>query len=266
MKTQVWAIILLAVMTAGCAVSENSILDENQPANGGFGSEPSVAGSRFENQDEDFDLLEDELDEQVVEVADPLEPLNRLMFGVNDVLYFWIVRPFVGTYKAVVPEPARIGVRNFFQNLTTPIRYVNCLLQGKGDSADTELRRFLVNTTAGVLGFGDPARDKYELQPAEEDLGQTLAIHGFDNGFYIVWPFFGPSTVRDSLGMVGDIFLNPVSYVDPWETSVGISAVSVTNEGSFHVGEYEDFKAASLEPYIAMRNAYIQYRNKKIQE
>jgi len=68
------------------------------------------------------------------------------------------------------------------------------------------------------------------------------------------------------LGMVGDVFLNPVSYVDPWETSIGISAVSVTNEGSFHIGEYEDFKAAALEPYIAMREAYIQYRNKKIQE
>jgi len=275
MKIHALAVIILTVTAAGCAVSEknhssNNIVDvstnEQQTLidsdNGAWVSENSDELTA----DDEFDLLEDELGEQVVEVDDPLEPLNRLMFGVNDTLYFWIVKPCVGAYKAVVPEPARIGVRNFFQNLTTPVRYVNCLLQGKGDSADIELRRFLVNTTVGVLGFGDPARDKYELQPVQEDLGQTLAIHGIGQGFYIVWPLFGPSTVRDSLGMAGDQFLNPVRYVEPWETSVGISAGTALNEGSFHIGEYEDFKSASLEPYVAMREAYIQYRNNKIQE
>jgi len=245
--------VVLALMAAGCAVSENSTFDTRY----------SILD---ENQDDDFDLLEEELDEQIVEVADPLEPFNRLMFSVNDTLYFWVFKPCAETYKAVVPEPARTGVRNFFHNLTTPVRYVNCLLQGKGDSADTELRRLLVNTTEGILGFGDPARDKYELQPVEEDLGQTLAVHGMDDGFYIVWPLFGPSNVRDSLGMVGDMFLNPVRYVEPWETSAYISAGKGINEGSFHIGEYEDFKSAALEPYIAMREAYIQYRNKKIEE
>ena len=253
MKTQAWAIIILAVMAAGCAVSENSTLDTRR----------SILD---ENQDEDFDLLEEEYIEQRVEVTDPLEPLNRLMYNVNDTLYFWVFKPCAETCKAVVPEPARTGVRNFFQNLTTPVRYVNCLLQGKGDSADTELRRFLVNTTVGVLGFGDPARDQYGLEPVQEDLGQTLAVHGMDQGFYIVWPLLGPSNVRDSLGMVGDMFLNPVRYVEPWETSMYISAGKGINEGSFHVGEYEDFKSAALEPYVAMREAYIQYRNKKIEE
>ncbi len=250
--------VVLAIMTAGCAVSE-----KNRSSN--YGTLASNNPAEL-TADEDFDFLEDELGEQIVEVADPLEPLNRLMFNVNDTLYFWVFKPCAQTYKAVVPKPARTGVRNFFHNLTTPVRYVNCLLQGKGDSADTELRRFLVNTTAGVLGFGDPARDQYGLEPTQEDLGQTLAIHGLDQGFYIVWPFLGPSTVRDSLGMAGDVFLNPVRYVEPTETSIYISAERGINEGSFHIGEYEDFKSASLEPYIAMREAYIQYRNKKIQE
>ncbi len=262
MKLQAWYIVILTVLIAGCASSNNNAKFSTAQQNAL--NDPNNIDEAF--VDDDFNLLEEELDEQVVEVADPFEPLNRLMFGVNDTLYFWIVKPVVGTYKAVVPEPARTGVRNFFQNLTTPVRYVNCLLQGKGDGADIELRRFLVNTTEGILGFGDPARDKYELEPVQEDLGQTLAVHGIDQGFYIVWPLLGPSTVRDSLGMAGDVFLNPVRYVEPWETSVGISAVRVTNEGSFHVGEYEDFKAASLEPYVAMREAYIQYRNNKIQE
>ncbi len=258
MKLQAWSIVVLAIITAGCAVSEK------KPSSN-YGTLASNNPAEL-TADDDFEFLEDELDEQIVELADPLEPLNRLMYNVNDTLYFWVAKPCAQTYKAVVPKPARTGVRNFFHNLTTPVRYVNCLLQGKGDSADTELRRFLVNTTVGVLGFGDPARDQYGLEPAEEDLGQTLAIHGLDNGFYIVWPLLGPSTVRDSAGMMGDMFLNPVRYVKPWKTSAGISAARVTNEGSFHIGEYEDFKSAALEPYVAMREAYIQYRNKQIEE
>jgi phospholipid-binding lipoprotein MlaA len=218
------------------------------------------------SSDDEFDLLEEEFAEQAVEIPDPLEPINRLMFGINDILYFWVAKPCSNVCKAVVPKPARIGIRNFFHNISTPARYVNCLLQGKGDSADIELRRFLVNSTVGVLGFGDPAKDRYGLEPVEEDLGQTLAVHGMGDGFYIVWPIFGPSTLRDSIGMAGDSFLNPVRYVEPWETSAYISGARVVNEGSFHIGEYEDFKAASLEPYIAMRQGYIQYRNKKIKE
>jgi phospholipid-binding lipoprotein MlaA len=280
------AVVVFAVMTAGCAVSENSvsdtrcsILDEprtamvqgepkpilGQPLAEGSGRDglDENQESRIENRDEDLDLLEEELTEQAVEVADPLEPLNRLMFNVNDALYFWVGKPVVQVYKDVIPEPARVGIRNFFHNLTTPVRFANCLLQGKGDSANTELRRFLVNTTEGVLGFGDPAKDKRGLEPAEEDLGQTLAIHGIGNGFYIVLPLLGPSTLRDSAGLVGDQFLNPIRYVEPFEVSISISGGKITNEGSFHIGEYEDFKAAAPEPYVAMRQAYIQYRNRR---
>lgn len=275
MKLQSWAIVILVVMTAGCAVSDNSQSANNfaeASANGQGGLVGSAAGPATSDNaeesftDEEFDLLEDELDEEQVEIDDPLEGFNRLMFGVNDTLYFWIFRPVAGTYKVVVPEPARIGIRNFFQNVGTPVRYVNCLLQGKGPSADVELRRFLVNTTVGVLGFGDPARDQYGLEPTWEDLGQTLAVHGMDSGFYIVWPLFGPSTVRDSLGMVGDMFLNPVRYVEHWETSFIISATRVINGSSFHIEEYEEFKDAFLEPYVAMRQAYVQNREESIKK
>lgn len=261
--------LILIIISAGCATSQNAPSDNNFAVNPqnekpGVLAEAPSDDSEESFTDEEFDLLEEELDEEVVEIDDPLEGFNRLMFGVNDTLYFWIVKPVAGTYGAVIPEPARLGIRNFFQNVTTPVRYVNCLLQGKGQAADTELRRFLVNTTVGVLGFGDPAKDQYGLQPTFEDLGQTLAVHGMDSGFYIVWPLFGPSTVRDSLGMLGDAFLNPVRYVEPWETSLIISGVRIVNEGSFHVGEYEDFKASALEPYIMMRRSYIQYRQASI--
>jgi phospholipid-binding lipoprotein MlaA len=156
---------------------------------------------------------------------------------------------------------------NFFQNLTTPVRFVNCHLQGKKTVADVELKRFWVNTTAGVLGFGDPAKDRHNLAPpTKEDLGQTIATYGVGDGFYLVLPIFGPSTLRDSVGMVGDMFLNPVFYVEPTEAAIGISATRVTNETSFHIGEYEAFKADALDPYVAMRNVYIQYRAQKIKE
>jgi phospholipid-binding lipoprotein MlaA len=251
--------IVVAFAMTGCAVSQNASPTDNVTP---------TAMDDSNGIDDEFALLEEELIEEMekVEVADPLEPVNRIMFGVNDTLYFWVAKPVLQVYIGVMPESARLGIRNFFNNVSTPVRYVNCLLQGKNDAADTELRRFVINTTAGILGFGDPALDQYGLKPVREDLGQTLAIYGFDEGFYIVWPIFGPSTARDSIGMVGDQFLNPLRYVDPREVSIGISVVKVTNSGSFQIGKYEDFKETAFEPYIAMREFYIQYRNKQIQE
>ena len=258
-KPQVWVIVILSLMTAGCAVSEKTP-SSNYVA---LDSDKSTGAS----SDDDFDLLEDELVEQMVEIADPLEPLNRTMYHVNDTLHFWVLKPVTQVYKDVIPKPVRIGVRNFFHNLTTPVRFANCHLQGKTTTADTELNRFLINTTVGILGFGDPAKDQHGLEPPkEEDLGQTLATYGLGNVFYIVWPLFGPSTVRDSVGMVGGLFLNPVFYVEPTEAAISISAVKFTNKNSFHIGEYEVFKSAALDPYVAMREVYIQYRNEQIQE
>ena len=255
--------VVLAVVTAGCAVSEKTPPIESR--NSEFGIRNSVESGR-PPADDDFELLEDELAEQMADVADPLEPWNRIMYHVNDVLYFWVVKPCAQVCEGVLPEPARIGIRNFFNNLGTPIRLANCLLQGKGDSADREFHRFVVNTTSGIMGFGDPARDKLGLEPVDEDLGQTLATYGLGNGFYVVWPLLGPSTLRDTVGFVGDQFLNPTRYVEPWEVSMGISAGKMTNEYSFRIGEYESFKSAALDPYVAMREVYIQYRDKQIQE
>ena len=252
--------VVLALVSTGCAVSQKAPSTTMDPAT-------APANNRAEGQtDSDFDLLEEELQDRFIEVADPLEPWNRMMFSVNDTLYFWVVKPIAVTYRDITPEPARVGIRNVFENAATPARYVNCLLQGKNAGADTELRRFVINTTAGVLGFGDPALDQYGLKPVDEDLGQTLAGCGLGNGFYIVWPLLGPSTARDSVGKVGDAFLDPLRYVEPWELSIGISVVDYTNAASFQIGRYEVFKAAAVDPYIAMRESYIQYRDKLIRE
>jgi phospholipid-binding lipoprotein MlaA len=266
MKLKFLVLIIMAVAITGCATSEKRT-SANFTSSLNSENITSTSNNLSESlEDNDFDLLEEELSEKIVEINDPLEPVNRIMYNVNDTLYFWVLKPCAETVEQVVPEPARIGIQNFFNNLTAPVRLVNCLLQGKGEAADTELRRFLVNTTVGVLGFGDPAQDEYGLRPVKEDLGQTLAVYGLEDGFYIVWPLLGPSTLRDSAGKAGDLFLNPVFYVEPTETAISISAVKVTNESSFHIGEYEIFKDAALDPYVAMREAYIQYRKKQIQE
>ncbi len=271
MKYWFWIIAVFVVMTGGCGSSaKNSSSGDisGSLANGnGVLVDANDSGQDLDEfGDDDFDLLEEELEEQKVSVPDPLEGLNRLMFGVNDILYVWILEPCAKGYKAVLPEPVRIGVRNFFNNVTTPARLANCLLQGKFDAAGRELHRFAINTTIGVLGIGDPAFEKYELESAQEDLGQTLAVYGFDNGIYLVLPLLGPTTLRDGVGIFGDQFLNPIRYVEPVETSIAISVGKGVNSASFRVGEYETFKADALDPYIAMREAYIQYRNKKIEE
>ncbi len=250
-------LILAGIITgAGCATSTQNKMES-----------PGAAPADVNSTDETaFDELEEELAGKQVTIADPLEPVNRIMFGANDVVYFQAVKPLTQAYARMVPKPARTGINSFFYNVGTPARLVNCLLQGKGSAAGTELNRLVINTTVGVLGFGDPARDRWGLEPAEEDLGQTLAVHGFGDGWYLVWPLRGPSTVRDSVGNLGDQFLDPVRYVEPTEVSVGISVSDALNSGSMHIGEYEAFKAAAVDPYVAMRTAYIQYRQKQIRD
>jgi phospholipid-binding lipoprotein MlaA len=219
------------------------------------------------SQDENLDIFfEKEKEEETVQVADPLQLWNRAMFHFNDKLYFWALKPVARGYRAVVPTPARRGARNFLYNLATPVRIVSSLLQGKGRTASAELTRFLINSTVGILGLGNPAKRWPELNPSEEDLGQTLGTYGIGNGFYLVWPILGPSTLRDSVGMVGDWFLKPISYVEPTEAYLGVRAYEIVNDASFQIGDYESLKDAAIDPYVALRNAYIQNRKKKVEE
>lgn len=222
--------------------------------------------SDLEMNDEFFDEFEEEYKGRSGRVADPLSPWNRAMFHFNDKFYFWLLKPVSKGYKAIVPEVVRIGVSNFFCNLGTPIRLTSCLLQGKMKATGTELVRFLMNSTVGVLGFGDPAQKCLKLDITDEDLGQTLGVYGIGNGFYVVWPLLGPSTLRDSVGMVGDWFLDPVLYVEPFGAKLGILSYEKVNETSFRIGDYESIRDAAIEPYEAFRDAYIQYRKTKVEK
>jgi phospholipid-binding lipoprotein MlaA len=260
-------LLCLALAVCGCAAGGRNSSPEAKNLN--ISSKAGTAepnSDSTKSDDEDFGLIEGELAEKRAQVPDPFEGINRVMFGFNDVFYFWIMKPVAQTWKAVIPAPGRTGISNFFSNLFTPIRLANCLLQGKNEGAGRELNRFLINTTVGVLGIGDPALDKYGIKRADEDLGQTLAVYGLGDGFYLVLPLLGPSTLRDAAGDFGDSFLNPVYYVKPTEVYIGITAGKVVNNFSFHIGEYESFKAASIDAYIMLRSAYIQYRRNQIKD
>lgn len=216
--------------------------------------EPALKGDAAKEEAETEEAVED------VTIADPIEPVNRAVFQFNDKFYFWLLKPAAQGYNVVVPEPVRISVKNFLKNVGMPIRFVNSLLQGKFKGAGTELARFGINTVIGMVGFFDVAKSRFELQPQERDLGQTLGVYGMGGLMYIVWPFLGPSTVRDTIGLAGDTFMYPVSYIQPFVAAFGVGAYERLNKTSLELGNYEDMKAASVEPYIGMRDAYIQYR------
>ncbi|MFC1533069.1 VacJ family lipoprotein [Thermodesulfobacteriota bacterium] len=241
----------------------------------------SVSSSTVSRQDEEATLLKiselkeksDELsdsfesDETQKSISDPLEPINRLFFHFNDKLYFWFLKPAATGYKAVVPEPIRGIVQNFFYNLAFPARFVNCLLQAKFKSAGQEISRFMVNSTGGFAGFFDIATTHCNIKRYEEDFGQTLGNYGMGPAFFIYWPIFGPSNVRDTVGLVGDSFLDPLNYMVPrTKYNAAVKGYKVVNKTSFTIGEYEDLKKAALDPYISIRDAYFQHRQSEIKE
>jgi len=226
----------------------------------GISQNPDVEDN-FENQ-----LFEEEFETTQLKVADPLYIWNKGMYHFNDKLYFWLLKPLAKGYKAITPDIFRVGVRNVFYNLMMPIRFVNCVLQGKGNAAASEFTRFVINTTVGVLGLVDVASQYPWLNRDDEDLGQTFAKYGIGNGFFLVWPILGPSTLRDSIGSLGDAYFNPLVYIDPFEAQLAVRGLNLINRTSFHIGEYEALKEASVDPYVAMRNSYLQFREKKIKQ
>jgi phospholipid-binding lipoprotein MlaA len=199
--------------------------------------------------------------EAPVVLADPLEPINRFFFHFNDRLYYWVLKPVATVYAGFIPEELQIGFRNFFDNLRTPAKAVSSLLQGNVRDSLHEVGRFSLNSTAGIIGFGDFAKDVLDLRSSYEDLGQTLAHYGAGGGFYINWPFLGPSNFRDSLGLLGDSYLHPLFFLDAeWGVIIGAWSLDKVNYTALTLGDYELFTKTALDPYAAVKDAYLQYR------
>ena len=210
--------------------------------------------------------FEDEFSTENSIVADPIEPYNRVITSINDEMYFLLLEPTSSGYSKILPESSRIGIRNFFHNIAFPIRFINSLLQFKIQKAGLELSRFIINSTMGVAGFADPARDCFCMFTEEEDFGQTLGFYGIGSIMHIDWPFIGPLNLRDTIGYIGDFFLNPINYIPHMWIVTGIHVFEKINQTSLHLGEYEKLKQESVDYYLQIRDSYEQYRRKEVQE
>ena len=208
--------------------------------------------------------------EGVLPIPDPLQRTNRAFYKFNDKLYFWVLKPVAQGYGKVLPRPARLSVQNFFENIYAPVRMVNCGLQCEFNEASIELSRFGLNTTVGLVGFFDPAKNWFHLTPPDvEDFGQTLGCYQ-GPGFYLNIPFAGSSSLRDLIGSLVDSCIVPSFYVlthyPAAYYATGATLLEIINRTSLRIGEYEEFKRAALDPYVAIRDAYNQHREALIRK
>lgn len=209
---------------------------------------------------------DDDLDEYaVVEIADPLEKLNRATFRGNEFLYNYLMRPVSKGYEKVLPKRLRNGINNAFENVRFPVRFVNNALQGKLKNAGKETGKLVINSVAGVGGLIRVADKIPALADVpDEDTGQTLAAWGIGHGAYIVLPFLGPSSVREGVGLAGDYALNPVNWGMYWGgdhdwTHIVQGANTLRNMPA-HFAAYDAATKDAVDPYLSMRSAYVQNR------
>lgn len=194
---------------------------------------------------------------------DPLEIVNRFIFAFDMTLDVFIFKPAAATYRFLLPVEVRDSVRNVIRNLRTPVVLANDLFQGEMERAETTTMRFLINTTVGVLGIFDVA-DGWGYPHHDEDFGQTLAVHGAGEGFYLVLPIFGPSSLRDGFGLVVDILLDPLTYVgqayDVDDELLTRPVVGGIDTRSRNIETLEDLQKDSIDFYARIRSLYRQSR------
>lgn len=243
--------------------------------------EPEPLGS-----DEDFyDPFARDYERAAAEEYDPWERLNTKTFEFNRQVDKWVLKPVAQGYNFVVPDRLQVGIHNFFYNVRFPSRFFNNLFQGKWKGGGIEVSRFLINSTFGLAGFIDVA-ERMDLTTPEEDTGQTLGVYGVKPGPYLIVPFLPPFTVRDFVGYLGDIALNPINWlVFPIIEIEGVPSVvshsnrnfttiaqlgtrigDIINERSLSLEKFQGVEEATLDLYAAVRNAYLQARRKQIRE
>lgn len=201
---------------------------------------------------------------------DPLEWFNQPVFEFNLKLDEYALRPVATAYDAVMPDVAQRGVQRFFKNLGVVERFANNLFQGKVPQAGQEVGRFVINTTIGGVGFLDVADEWLGWKESPEDFGQTLAVYGVGSGPYVMLPFFGPSTVRDTVGLVADGAMNPMAYflstLELIAVRGGLAIGSAVNYRSMNLDLFEDVNRYTVDLYGAVQDGYLQRRAQQIAE
>lgn len=242
--TGLTSLVLLFVLEVGIssrAAAENAAEEASRGR-----AESSVAGQDFE--------------------YDPWEPFNENMFSFNRQVDRVVLKPVATVWDAILPSLVRKSLGNAIDNLSVVRRVVNNLLQLKLEGASRELVRFAVNSTFGIAGLFDVAKDGIGIAPSEEDTGQTLGVYGIGPGPYLILPLLPPMTVRDGIGLAVDAAMNPLNYFIPIGATFGIYGTNTVNERSLNLGEFERVEESTIDLYSAVRNAYLQRRAAAIQE
>ncbi|MEO5337628.1 MAG: VacJ family lipoprotein [Magnetospirillum sp. WYHS-4] len=199
--------------------------------------------------------------------ADPAEAVNRATFEANRALDTLLFRPVAELYEALVPPPARTAMHNVLNNLRSPIILLHDLLQGEGERAGTTAARLAINSTIGVLGLGDPAAD-WGLPFHDEDFGQTLGAWGLGDGGYVVLPALGPSSSRDALGMLADLFLDPLNILAAntghEEAIYARAGMEAVDWRARNLETLDQLERTSVDYYATLRSAYRQRRASEI--
>ena len=201
-----------------------------------------------------------------VDDKDPLEGYNRAIFAFNETADEYVAEPVAKAYVAVTPEPVVKGINNFFNNIRDFITFINDILQLKGEHAINDGGRVVVNTTIGLLGFID-VHSMNGGERRKEDFGQTLAFYGWENSAYFVLPLLGPSTVRDTGGLLVDsLFFDPISYIENVRVRNAIRVVQFIDARAELLNATAILDEAALDPYAFQRDSYLQYRERLIND
>ncbi len=231
-----------------------------------FGLAPQLA-QNIEKKDVSQVAKADELAQAAADVNDPLEPVNRIIFQFNEFLQGLILWPLAELYVLILPDEGQEAVGNFLDNLRSPVVLANDLLQGEMKRAWITTKRLAINSTVGLGGTMDVA-DKWGIKPHSEDLGQTFAVWGVPDGFYLVLPIFGPSNPRDAVGKFLDSYLDPVSHWldnthrDDWSTARTV--VGGVDEFAGVMDDLQKLKETSIDYYAALRSISRQKRKAEI--
>lgn len=203
----------------------------------------------------------------IQDTYDPWEDFNRGTHSFNLTFDKYLLSPLAKGYRFLFPSEIRTGVRNFLSNLGEPWTSINSVLQGNFSNTGVSLARFLINSTVGILGIFDVAKE-IGLEKQREDFGQTLAVYGFETGPYLVLPFLGPSTVRDAMGKVVGFLGDPVTLAlerndkDEW-IWIGAAMKGIDfREQNFE--KLDNLKATSVDFYATLRSLYLEKRNQMI--
>ena len=281
-------VLSLALGMSGCSGKDQST---HTLENLEKGTEPTLLVTSDVSENEDLTLEDEFLDpfdesseEPQIEEYDPFESVNSVVFEFNYQLDKYLLKPAAQVYNFFIPPDVQQSIVNVFQNARVVPRFLNNLFQAKLLGAGIEMSRFLINSTLGVGGLFDPAKIMFELDTPLEDLGQTLGSYGVPPGPYLVLPFYGPFTLRDGFGFFADTFLDPFNWLvlpilevadaprlvqhDPTilYARLGMTVAETVNLRALTLETFQGVEEGTLDLYGAIRNGYLQRRQKAIEE